>query len=353
MKKKTLIIGAVLIAIIFVSAKLIANKSEVNRRNKPRDLNFKTVTVNIAKAIRKEQSAKLTLVGTTAAKNEVLIQSQGSGEVVKLNFSIGDYITNGKVIARLDDRLAQLSLERTKLALSKAEDDYNKEKNLYSGKASTENQLRDKKIDYENAKIAVEQAKKQLQFSSITAPQNGYIVEKLIETGSLASPGIPIARIIDISQLKINLSVSEKDVYSIKTGMNVKASSTVYPGASYSGKVTFVSSKGDQAHNYSVEVSVNNNSSNPLKAGTFVSVEFDMKSKQNVLLIPREAVTGSLKDAKLYVVNDNTAHLKAVIIGNDYGDFLEIIGGINEGDIVVTTGQINLADGSRVVTINN
>ncbi|MCU7494159.1 MAG: efflux RND transporter periplasmic adaptor subunit [Ignavibacteria bacterium] len=353
MKKKILIIGSVLIALIVISAKLMGNKAEVDKRNKTNDLNFKSVTVNIAKALRQEESARFTLVGTTAGKNEVLIQSQGNGEVIKINFSTGDYVTKGKVLAQLDDRLAQLSLEKAKLALSRAEDDYNKEKNLYSGKASTENQLRDKKIDYENAKLSVEQAKKQLEFMRVAAPQNGYIVEKLIEKGSLAGPGSAVARIVDISQLKINLSVSEKDVYSIKTGMSVSASSSVYPGVTYSGKVTFVSSKGDQAHNYSVEVAINNNQLHPLKAGTFTSVEFGMASKHNVLLIPREALTGSIKDAKVFVVNGNIAHLRSVTIGNDYGNFLEVLSGISEGETVVTAGQINLADGSRVVTINN
>lgn len=353
MKKKILIIGSVLIALIIISAKLMGNKAEVDKRNKTNDLNFKSVTVNVAKAMRQDESARFTLVGTTAGKNEVLIQSQGNGEVIRINFNTGDYVTKGKVLAQLDDRLAQLSLERARLALSRAEDDYNKEKNLYSGKASTESQLRDKKIDYENAKIAVDQAKKQLEFTKVIAPQNGYIVEKQVEKGSLAGPGTAVARIVDISQLKINLSVSEKDVYNIKEGMSVSASSSVFPGVTYPGKVTFVSSKGDQAHNYSVEVSISNNAAHQLKAGTFVSVEFGMASKHNVLLIPREALTGSIKDAKVFVVNGNTAHLRSVTIGTDYGNFLEVLSGIGEGETVVTAGQINLADGTRVVTINN
>ncbi|MDP4197658.1 MAG: hypothetical protein Q8940_21610, partial [Bacteroidota bacterium] len=154
MKKKIVIISAALVAIIFISAKLVINKAEVDKRKQSGDLNFQTVSVSVTKAFRKEQDSKLTLVGTTAAQNEVLLQSQGNGEIVKMNFNVGDLVSKGRVLAKIDDRLAVLSLERAKLALSRAEDEYNKEKNLYSGKASTENQLRDKKIDYENAKIA-------------------------------------------------------------------------------------------------------------------------------------------------------------------------------------------------------
>lgn len=353
MKKKIIIISAALVAIVLISAKLMINKSEVDKRKQVSGLNFRTVSVNVTKAFRKEQDSKLTLVGTTAAKDEVLIQSQGSGEIVKLYFNTGDYAAKGKLLAKIDDRLAELSLEKAKLALSRAEDEYNKEKNLYSGKASTENQLRDKKIDYENAKIGVEQAKKQLEFTKITAPQNGYIVEKLVQQGSLVSPGAQVARIVDISRLKIVVNVSENDVYKIRPGMNVTVSSSVYQGTVYSGKVSFVSSKGDQAHNYSVEIEIQNNSRYTLKAGTFASVEFDLASRQNVLLIPRTALIGSIKDAKVFIINNNNAHLRSVTIGRDFGNYIEVLGGISEGDAVVTTGQINLVEGSPVVTINN
>ncbi|MDP4176652.1 MAG: efflux RND transporter periplasmic adaptor subunit, partial [Bacteroidota bacterium] len=201
--------------------------------------------------------------------------------------------------------------------------------------------------------IAVEQAKKQLEFTNLTAPQSGAIVEKLVQVGSLVGPGSSIARIVDVSQLKIVVSVSEKDVYKIKNGMIVTASSSVYPGVTYTGKVTFVSSKGDQAHNYPVEVSIKNNSSYPLKAGTFASVEFDLASRQNVLLIPRESVINSIKEAKIFTVNSNNeAHLRAVTIGRDFGNYLEVISGLNEGETVVISGQINLVEGSHVVAIN-
>lgn len=351
MKKKIILIGSAALLVILISVQLAANRSKVSERKKSGNDNFKAVTVSVERVSRREQENRLLLVGTTAAKNEVLVQSQGSGEIVNVNFRIGDCVSRGSLLAKIDDRLMSLALEKARLDLSKTEDEYNKQKNLYSGKAATENQLRDARISFETSKIACEQAKKQLEFTRITAPQNGCIVEKFIERGSLVNPGSQIVRIVDVSQLKIKLNVAEKDVYKIRTGMKVKALSAVHPGVTYSGSVSFVSSSGDQAHNYAVEVEIKNQPSNPLKAGTFASVEFELGTAQNLLLIPRDALVGSIKEAKVYVVNSGTAHQRGVTIGKDYGKYLEVIAGLGEGEEVVTAGQMNLSEGSAVVTI--
>jgi len=350
MKKRALIIGIALVVIALIAAKLITNKSSIDEKKISKNTNV-TISVNVKPVLKQEQNSNLSLTGNTVAKQEVLLQAQTSGQITAINFNIGDYVKAGQILVQIDDRLQSLALENSKINLSKLEDEYNKTKILYSGKATTENKVRDTRIDYETAKVAVEQAEKQLSFTKIVATQSGYVVSKFIEKGSYVAVAAKILSIVDIAQLKVTLNVAEKDIYNIKLGQNVKITSSVYPGVNYSGKVSFVSPQGDNVHNYPIEISLNNQPSHQLKAGTFVNVEFNFPSNHPSLLITRESLVGSIKDAKVYTVENNTAHLQPVVIGSDSGEYLEVLSGLNEGTIVITSGQINLSDGSPVTII--
>lgn len=350
MKKKTIIISAAVVVVVLIAVKLIANKSVINEKEQIKaELN---TVVNINEVTKKELSGSLSLTGVTQAKQEVTLKSETGGQVVAINFNIGDYVSKDKVLVEIDDELAKLGLESAQLNLSKAEDEYNKTKNLYTGKATSETKLRDAKLDYEKAKLAVEQAEKQLSFTKIIAIQNGFVVSKLVDKGTLVNFGTPILSLVDISQLKVIIKASESDAYRLKIGMKVKITSSVYPGAEYNGKVTSVSQQGDALHNYPVEILMDNNSAYRLKAGTFVNVDFDFPSVKPTLLIPREALIGSIKNAKVYVAENNQALQRDVTIGRDLGNYLEVLSGLNEGDKVVTTGQINLSNGSPVSILN-
>jgi membrane fusion protein, multidrug efflux system len=351
MKKKTILIAVVIVIIAAIGIKLVINKSKIDKNNQTRQT--VTTTVTVKPVINKEQNSALQLTGVTAAKQEVTLKAETAGQITAINFNLGEFAPKGKVLVEIDSKLAELNLESAQLNLSKLEDEYNKTKNLYSGKATSETKVRDAKLDYERAKITVEQVKKQLGYTKITATQNGNIVSKLVEKGSYVSPGTPILNLVDISQLKVTINVAEKEVYNMKPGQNVKIFSSVYPTVVYDGKVSFVSQQGDKAHNYPIEITLNNKPSYQLKAGTFVSVDFSFASGKAKLLIPRESLVGSIKNAKVYVVNnDNTVHQHSVVIGRDLGNYLEVLSGLNEGDKVVTTGQINLSDGITVSIIN-
>lgn len=350
MKKKSILIAVVILAVALIVIKLIINKSTIDKNKQTRE--NVTTTVTVKPVIKKEQNSTLSLTGVTAAKQEVTLKAETAGQITAINFNLGDYVNQGKILVEIDGKLSELAVESAQLNLNKLEDEYNKTKNLYSGKATSETKLRDAKNDYEKAKVTLEQTKKQFGFTRIMATQNGYILSKFVEKGSYVAPGVPIVSLVDVSQLKVTVNVSESDVYSLRTGQSVKITSSVYPGVVFDGKITFVSQQGDKAHNYPIEITLNNKSAKPLKAGTFVNVDFNFPAEKSKLLIPREALIGSIKNAKVYVVNNNTAKQVSIVIGRDLGNYLEVLNGLNEGDKVVTTGQINLSDGLAVSIIN-
>ncbi|HPN37308.1 MAG TPA: efflux RND transporter periplasmic adaptor subunit [Melioribacteraceae bacterium] len=350
MKKKILVIVFTVVIVVLIAAKLVANKTIIEENKIVKKDLVTSVTASTVEL--KEIGTELTTTGVTVANQEVVIKSETAGQVTSINFNLGEYINKGKVLIGIDDKLAELNLKQAELNMNRALDEYQKTKNLFEGKATTETKLRDAKIDYERAKINYEQAEKQFSFTKVKATQNGYIVSKLVDNGAYVTPGTPVVSIVDISKLKVAIKISEKDVYKIKLGQNVKVSSSAVEGYLTTGKVTFVSNKGDNSHNYDVEVLINNSSANQLKAGTFVDVTFSFPSNVIAKLIPRESLVGSIKNAKVYSIINDKAILKSITIGRDLGEYLEVINGVEKGEKIVRTGQINLSDNSPVKVLN-
>lgn len=350
MKKKILVIGSAAALVMLMLVQLGLNKAKIDDKKNTvtASAGFMVTVKPVAKTI---QGDKLTLTGVTTPKQEVTLQAETAGQVAALRFSIGEYVRKGQLLVLLDDTLAALSVETARLKLSKLQDEFAKAKNLYAGKATTENQLRDAKFEYESARVALAIAEKQLQHSRITAPQSGYVVAKFIERGTFVNPGTALVTIIDIAELKITVNAAEKEAYLLRVGQPVTITSTVYPGVTFTGKVSFVTEQGDKIHNYPVEIVMANPHAHPLKAGTFVSADFTFPTNSPSLVIARDALVGSIKNASVYVVDNGKAQLRTITVGRDLGNALEILNGLAEGERVIVTGQINLSNGTPVSII--
>src|SRR5664280_1155292 len=124
---------------------------------------------------------------------------------------------------------------------------------------------------------------------------------------------------------------------------------SVYPGVIFSGKISSISSKADEAHTYPVEILLANSKDHPLKSGMFGRVSFISIKNNELLVIPREALIGSIKDAKVFVVEGGIAKMKNVLVGSAFENWLEIKGGLKQGDKIVVNGQNNLQDNDKVI----
>jgi RND family efflux transporter MFP subunit len=146
----------------------------------------------------------------------------------------------------------------------------------------------------------------------------------------------------------VKINVSEKDVFKLKIGDAVDVTTDVYPGVTMEGRISTISAKGDELHTYPVEVILSNSTKTPLKAGMFGTVSFTAKSSGSNIVIPREAIVGSVKDAKVYVVENSIAKTRSIVTGKELGTSIEVLSGIRTGEVVVVNGQNNLKDNVAV-----
>ena len=348
MKKKLVIIGITIIVLAMISVTLFGNKKIIDSRKEVKIVE-NAIAVSISNVEMRNTDGELQFVGSTEAAKEVMVASEAGGKIVKINFKLGDYVSQGSTLAEVDDSYKVLAVKNATLNYNKFKDDLARFEKLHKGDAITETQLRDIRIGFENAEITLEQAKKQLEDTKIRAPFSGFITSKNTELGAWVNVGTPIAGIADISQLKVVFVVSESNVYELSRGQEVNVTTDVYSEVNFKGVISNISPKGNAAHTYPVEIIISNNNKNTLlKAGTYVNVSVNNTRAGQTLMIPRDAIISSIKDPSVYVVEGENVRLEKINTGRNHDAFVEVISGLKEGDKVVTNGQINLVNGSKV-----
>lgn len=351
--KKLIVIIVILALTVTMVLRLKSNHEAINTKKKVSEIVDMPVAVNAVSVNRMSANKSIDLVGKLSAWKDLTIAAEASGKIVSLNVEAGQSKSKGDVLAVIDNKLKLLSVENSRASLSKVKKDMERIQNLFNGGTASQQQLDDIRISYENSRVLLDQAEKQLSDATVTSPLSGVITRKLVEQGAYVNMGSPIATIVDISRLKVTLNVSETIVYQLKVGDKASITTDVYPGVSFDGNITFISVQGDDTHNYPVEIAMNNSSQHPLKAGTFVTVHIDSPDMSLKLFIPRLALQGGIKDANVYAIDNGKAVRRSVVIGSENGEYLEIVSGLSEGERVVVTGQVNLSDGKSVTIINN
>ncbi|MVT09553.1 efflux RND transporter periplasmic adaptor subunit [Chitinophaga tropicalis] len=348
MKKKIITGSIVLLVVILVAWKLAGNKKEIDTRKQRNDTAAIIIPVK-AVAVRSDSIVtSIQKTGNISPFKEAKVFATQSGNVMNLHFELGSKIKQGQLLAVMDNKTALIDLQKAKLTAAKLSNDLSTYKELLAGKATTAQKVKDLQQDYDNAVSQERIAAKQLEDTKITAPISGVILSKDVEAGVFLSPGTQIATIVNAEKAKIQVNLSESEVYHIRQGQQVKITAAVYPEHEFTGTITFISPSADESHNYMVEVTTGNNGEFMLHPGTFVKADFMGNTGRIATLIPREAISGSLDDASVFLVKNNRVELKKIRTGEQVNGMIEVLSGLTEGDQVVVSGQINLKDGSSI-----
>lgn len=351
MKKRIAIIAVVLALFASIGLVLARNKKAIDAQKVVVDRSQIPVSVAVARVALLPVDGSLQLPAVLEPSRQADISATTPGKITSLRIALGSSVGAGQVVGTIDSRQQQLSVKDAQEALQKAQADYQRNKELFEGNAGTAQSVKDAQYALESARVRVQQAGRQLGEGAIKAPISGIITAKNGEVGEYANPGASLATVVDIYTLKAVVYVGEKDVYQLKLGQSAAITADVLPGKSLPGKVSFISPVGDENHNYRVELAVSNPSV-VLKAGTYIKVAFDMGSQYTALQIPKLALVEGTKNPYVYVVNGAQAQVRKLTVGRELGEHIEVLSGLKEGDEIVTSGQINLVDGSKITRIN-
>ena len=310
-----------------------------------------SVAVRVATVVTEKIDDAFKANGNFEPIQELTFSAEKSGKVIKVLAKEGDYVTVGQTLAIVRSDVINVNAQTANSSYQNAASDYSRYENAYKTGGVTKQQLDQAKLAMVNAKAQLTQANINVGDTRIKAPISGFINKKYIEQGSILTgmPATALFDIVNVSKLKLKVTVNESQVTNLKLGNNVIITASVFPDKSLTGKITFIASKADSSLNFPVEIEITNNASKDLKAGMYGTAEFSAnQGKQSLMVVPRNAFVGSVSSNEIFVIENGTAKLKTVTAGRILGDKVEVLNGLSEGETVIVTGQINLQDGSKV-----
>jgi len=346
MKKNIIIVIIIAIVLGAAAYKLVANVEVAKNKAYIPELS-KAVVVKAQEVLKSNFSYEFTYSGTFIPNREIMLTPQSQGEVKGVYFKEGDMISEGKLLLQVDDAMLQSQMIAAKASYDNAKNNYERFKNASSSEGVTKMQVDGNYLQMKAAESQLKQLEIGIKKAKMTAPFSGTITMRNVEMGSVVGQS-PIARLTDISSLKLEINVPETDIIFFQTGNTVNIKSELYPTESFQGKVEFVSDRGDDSHNYIVKIRVANSSKNKLKAGMYASVTLAKKMDAASLNIPRLALLGSAKKPQVYVAENGKAILREIVVGRSNGTSIEVLKGIALGEKVITNGQINLSDSCKI-----
>ena len=317
----------------------------------------------------------LEAVGTVRAAQTSDAASQMMGNIVEIRAHEGDHVQRGQVLAVIDDSQPRAAVDRAMAAdlaaqqqqvaaesdLTLAESTLKRYQTLYEKKSVSPQEFdevkarqraavahRDMgKAGQAQAQAALSQARTSLDYARIRAPFDGVVTEKRADSGTLASPGMPIFTVEDVRHYRLEATVNENDLRYVRTGEQVSVVLDAVDSAGLKGKVVQIVPVADAAsRTFLVKIELPTDSR--LHSGLFGRAQFSRGERQ-ALLIPRSAVVERGQLQGIYVLDQNkVASLRYVTLGRASGTEVEVLAGVQDGErVVAKPGAVNL-NGKRI-----
>ena len=271
------------------------------------------------------------------------IVSQTAGRIVSINAEVGQKVSKGQILAKMDD----VNLAKTRMQYINDSTELHRLTELYNIGAVSQ-------ADYDMVKLSLNVTKKTYENLAentyLRSPINGVVTARNYDKGDMYSMAQPIFVVEQIQPVKMLVNVSESLFTQVSKGMEFDITVDAYPGEIFKGKVNLLYPTVNAAtHTFPVEV-ICENKDQRLRPGMFARVTANFGTNHHVV-IPDVAVVKQQGSGEhfVYVLKpDNTVKYTLVELGKRMGNRYEIISGINEGDRIVTEGQIRLKDGVNV-----
>ena len=293
-----------------------------------------------------------TYVGIVEEREATAVSFTGMGVVKRMLVNEGQTVSRGQLIAEMDDTQARNLLVGAEASMAQANDALERFKMLHDNGSLPEMQWVEIQSKVAQAKSQLEVAKKNLADCRLTAPVGGIIGKKLVGTGETALPSQAVVNILDISTVKIKVSVPEAEIGGITANTPTSIKVEAIDGSYQGGRIE----KGVEAdaltHTYDIRINVAN-SGRKLLPGMVASVRFVSEGSQAIgsKMIPVTAVQKNAEGSLFVWTVDQkkSAHRTPVAIGQTEGNYVLVSDGLNMGDRIVTEGYQKLSEGTKVI----
>src|SRR5689334_16700741 len=307
--------------------------------------------VTLAPVRAERVSQKLEALGNARANESVDVSAKSSNIVTAVRFRDGERVKRGQVLVQLDDAQVRADVAAAQAAVTESESQYNRSRALLNTQALSKSSFDQLEATLKANRAKLQAAQARLEDTVIRAPFSGRGGLRRVSVGTLISPGDVITTLDDTSVIKLDFSVPETFVSTLREGLSVRATAPAYPGRTFAGKVASIDSRVDMSTRSVTVRALLTNEDGALKPGMFLNVALS-KDERETLVIPEEALTPEAEKQFVFVVADGKAIRREVRIGGRSPGSVEIVAGLEAGDRVIVEGTQKVRDGAPVSAID-
>ncbi len=290
--------------------------------------------------------------GNVETKQNILVYPEFSGTLVSLSAKAGQQVSKGQVLGKIDDGGLSSQLAQVEVQATLAKTTFERQKNLWNQKIGSEIQYLQAKANYEAQLKVASQIKSQIAKTYIKAPFSGVIDNVEAERGQIVSPGMPLMRIVNLSNMYVSAEIPENYVGKLKAGskVNVFVQSV---NKNYNGVVRAVGNFiNPNNRNFTIEVSIPNKD-NLLRPNQVAILKIEDYKNDKAILVQDNIITENATGEKMvYIVenkNDKVIAIKKLVeIGLSDGKYSEIKSGLKSGDLIIIDGARTVNNGDAV-----
>jgi len=293
--------------------------------------------------------------GTVESDNNILIPAQSNGVVKKILVRQGDRVSQGQLLAELDAAILERGIDELTHSLQLVTTIFERQERLWKKNIGSELEYLQAKNNKESLEKKLETLEEQHKLTRILAPINGTVDDVLIKEGEMAAAGRGTIRIVQLSRLKITVSLSENHISRILANQPVKVQIPVV-GREMDLKIDSVSQVIDP-NNRTFQINIRIPAQEKeLKPNMLAVVIISDYSNPEALVVPQNVVQNTGADHFLFVAEEQNngwiARRRTVTLGENYAERVEIREGLSPGELVITFGYQTLAD-SQTVSIQH
>jgi membrane fusion protein (multidrug efflux system) len=304
--------------------------------------------VETVRLVAADLALDATAVGSLRSNESVVLRPETAGRIATIGFKDGAAVSKGALLVGLDAATQSAEFDQAKANFELARANQQRTRDLFDKKFISQQALdnTDAALKVQEALVALAKAK--LDKMSVRAPFAGVVGIRTISVGDYVKEGQDLINLEDISRLKIDFRMPETYLGQLKPGQKLEISSDTLPGQRFEALLEALNPLLDAGGRAISCRAALEHAGSQLRPGMFVRVRLLLEQRKQALLIPEQALVPDSKAPFVYRVLDGKALRSPVKTGLRRNAHVEIVEGLNDGDEIVTAGQLKLRDGAAV-----
>lgn len=351
-RKKFIIAGAVAVVVLAVAAGVLMKSGNSGQGRGGMGGQSQDVSVvRAAYPTRGDLSLTVSLTGTVESDDVVYSYAKASGDVTAVHAKAGDVVEAGEVLLEIDTEQvedAKNSMDSAEVNMNEAQSTLTRMKILYDGGDLSaqdyeqyQNQARSAQLSYESAELNYI---RQLEYSSVKAPISGTIESFDVEVYDRVATNDQLFVIAGDGENRITFYVTQRMVNNLQVGDAIEV---VKNSTSYEGWISEISTMVDDSNGL-FKIKANMENTGEIATGSVVKLNVATEHTEDAMLVPVDAIYYSNSEAYVYTESDGYAHMTYVEVGLYDDEYAEILSGLSEDDVVVSTWSSNLYEGAEI-----